>query len=111
MTEVVTVKQVPGKRHCHSSQRDTDRGKGQHLGFSEGQDKIPVEFGKAGMSQRGDRAVLASGAELRVECLAQADSASPKHSSPLPTLPQAFQQNPLFFPTRKLYSRAICMYQ
>lgn len=100
---MVAVKQVPGKRDCHSSQRATDRGKGQHLGSSEGQDKIPVEFGKAGMSQRGDRAVLALGAELRVECLAQAAFGTPKHSSPLPTLPEAFQQNPFF-----LFSQGNC---
>lgn len=93
----MAVKQVPGKRDCHSSQRATDGGKGQHLGSSEGWDKIPVEFGKAGMSQRSDRAVLVSGAELRVECPARAASGTPKYSSPLPTLPQGFQQNPFFF--------------
>lgn len=54
---MVAVKQVPGKRDCHSSQRATDGCKGQHLGSHEVRDKIPVDIGKAGMSRRGDGAV------------------------------------------------------
>lgn len=102
---MVAVEQVPGRRGCHSSQKATDRGKGQRLGSRAARDKIPVEFGEAGMSLRGDRAVLASGAELRLE--SSAVSGTPKHSSPLPTLPQAFSRNPLFFSPMKLYSRAV----
>lgn len=59
-------------------------GKGQHLGSREGWDGIPVELGKAGMSQRGGRAVLALGAELRVDGLARDASGTPKPFSKIP---------------------------
>ena len=65
---MVAVKQVPGKRDCHSSQRATDGCEGQHLGSREVRDKIPVGFGKAWMSQRGDRGVPESQAEPGAEC-------------------------------------------
>lgn len=60
---MVAVKQVPGKRDCHSSHRATDGHKGQCLGSAKVRDKIPVDFGKAGMSRRGDRAVPVPRAE------------------------------------------------
>lgn len=69
-------------------------GKGQQLGSREGWDGIPVELGKAGMSQRGGRAVLALEAELRVDGLARDASGTPKPFSKIPGF--------FFFP-RKLY--------
>lgn len=84
---MVAVKQVPGKRDCHSSQKAPDGCKGQHFGSGEVRDKIPVDFGKAGMSRRGDRAVLTSLAEPGVEWPVQAAPGTSRWGNPLPTQP------------------------
>lgn len=54
---MAAVEQVPGKRDHHSSQRAPNGCQGQYLGCGEVRDKIPVGFGKVGVSQRGDKVI------------------------------------------------------
>lgn len=88
------MEQVPGKRDRYSSQRATNGCQGQYLGCGEVRDKIPVGFGKAGMSQRGDGAVAVS----------QERSAEPG----LPRAPPATATTPSHFSKRIFFFQANC---
>lgn len=80
------VRQVPGRRGAARSPRRATGGcKGQRLGSGRARDKIPVDFGKARMSRRGDGAVPVSRAETGAECLAWGAPHTASYGDPSPS--------------------------